>query len=138
MAREQRFQYNLQAHAWNEPIILQRGNSLLLSVQVARSVLREIEILSHTVSKRDMETPTKIVYENCCMICDTKKIISKLFVVLTKSGEKKTEMAHKLENCCQLEIPTQGVNSRYICVCCKKKCSFFNFFFAKVHKFVIK
>ena len=61
-----------------------------------------------------MATPTKIVYENYCMICGTKTITSELSIVLTKSGQKN-------------EIATENVGSRHICVCCncKKKCFVF-------------
>ena len=33
-----------------------------------------------------------------------RKLASKLSVVFTKRGEKKTEIAHKKENYCQIEI----------------------------------
>ena len=65
-----------------------------------------------------METPTKTVYENYCRICSSKKVTSKLAVIVTKSGEK-TDTGKKLENYCRLFVTTNG--SRHICLCCKKK-----------------
>jgi len=65
-----------------------------------------------------MGTPTKTVYENYCRICSSKKVTSKLSVIVTKSGEK-TDTGKKLENFCGLFIMPYG--SRHICLCCKKK-----------------
>ena len=65
-----------------------------------------------------MATPTKTVYENHCRIRYSKKVTSKLSVILTKSGEK-TDTGKKLQNYCGLFITPNG--SRHICLCCKKK-----------------
>ena len=65
-----------------------------------------------------MATPTKTVYENFCRICFSKKITSKLSVIVTKSGEK-TDTGKKLQNYCGLFITPN--DSRHICLCCKKK-----------------
>ena len=65
-----------------------------------------------------MATPTKTVYESYCRICSSKKVTSKLSVIVTKSGEK-TDTGKKLENYCGLFITPDG--SRHICLCCKKK-----------------
>ena len=66
-----------------------------------------------------MGTPTKTVYENYCRICSSKKVTSKLSVIVTKSGEKTDTGKKKLENYCGLFITPNG--SRHICWCCKKK-----------------
>lgn len=66
-----------------------------------------------------METPTKIVYENYCRICSSRKITSKLLVVVTKDGGK-NEIGRKLKKYCKIDI-TEGHGSRHICVNCKHK-----------------
>ena len=71
-----------------------------------------------TLMKAIMGSPTKTVYENYCRICSSRKVTSKLAVIVTKCGVK-TDTGKKLENYCGLLITPNG--SRHICLCCKKK-----------------
>ena len=43
-----------------------------------------------TLMKAIMGTPTKTVYENYCRICSSRKVTSKLAVIVTKCGVKQT------------------------------------------------
>ena len=94
MAGEERVLYNLQAHARNEPII-NKYQLFIVRPGAAAGFCGNLKykvIQTKKVSKRSMETPNKIVHENHCMISDTKKITSKLSVVLTKSVEVSSQV----------------------------------------------
>ena len=71
-----------------------------------------------TLMKAIMGTSTKTVYENYCRICSSRKVTSKLAVIVTKCGVK-TDTGKKLENFCGLFITPD--DSRHICLGCKKK-----------------